>query len=232
MLGKRDEIFWAASVIFLVAVALGAFVDNAYLLLMVASYLLRPTVHSLGFLRRLVDERQLHIQYQASNVGFAALVAGLLTVILVLMRRGDHTWEMLVAVLMVGLTVRALTGLLLVGDPLVAGVRILVALGLLLALLGVLEGGAGGMMSHVLPGLGVAGLGLAGKRWPRPAGAGVLAITVLVAVALLRGALGRGAGAQTGTLIALALIAVPATIAGVCLMRGTAEGDSQTERVA
>lgn len=227
MLGKRDEIFWAASVIFLAAVALGAIVDNAYLLLMVASYLLRPTLHSLGFLRRLVDERQLQIQYQASNVGFAAMVAGVIVVILVLMARNDHTWEMLVGVLMVGLTVRALTGLLLVGDSLVAGVRILVAIGSLLALLGVLEGGVGGAMSHVLPGAALVGVGLAARRWPRPAGVGVLALAALGAFAMFRGALMPSGSARAGTLIALTLLTVPAGVAGLCLLRGAANRDGQ-----
>jgi hypothetical protein len=73
---KRDSIFWAATAIFVLSLALVVVYGQQYLLLMACAYLLRPTLHSLGFARHLVDERQLQIQYRASNVGFAALVIG------------------------------------------------------------------------------------------------------------------------------------------------------------
>ena len=159
MLHRRDPIFWAATAIFVLSLALAKFVDDGFLMLLVASYLLRPALHSLGFARKLVDERQMQIQYQASNVAFTALVIGNIVVILYLMGKDDHTWEMVNAVLMVGLAVRAIAGLLLVGDPAVAGPRIVMAVGAFLCLFGVVEGGLPGGIVHGLPGLAVIGLG-------------------------------------------------------------------------
>lgn len=231
MLGKRDTIFWAASAIFTVSLLLAAVYGQEWLLLMVVSYLLRPTLHSLGFARRLADERQLQIQYQASNVGFAAMVIGVVIVMLVLMRRGDHAWEMLVAVLMLGLAARALAGLLLVGDPLNGGVRIIVSIGLLLAAFGVAEGGIGGAMSHILPGLAVVALGVAGRRWPRAVGYVVLVLAAGLVITLAGPAMRRPAGNGWGFLVTMALICVPTITAGVCLLRAAAATGADLDTV-
>lgn len=229
MLGKRDPIFWAASVLFAVSLVLAVMFGQQWLLLMVAAYLLRPTLHSLGLARKLADERQLQIQYQASNVGFAMMVIGVIVVMLVLMQRGDHTWEMLVGVLMVGLAARALAGLVLVGDPLVGGVRIIVSIGLLLTVFGAVEGGIGGVMSHVVPGLAVVALGLAGRRWPQVVGYLVLVGTVTLLVMISGVALRRTSGAAWGTMLAMLLIGAPAITAGLSLLRGAAASNAEPE---
>ena len=67
MLGKRDPIFWAATFIFVVALVLMVAVDESWILLMLASYLLRPTLHSVGLAPKLIDERQLAIQYRSTT---------------------------------------------------------------------------------------------------------------------------------------------------------------------
>lgn len=219
MLLRRDPIFWAASAIFALGLALAG-VDNAFLLLLVAAYLLRPTLHSLGYFRRLIDERQLQIQYRASNIAFSTMVVGLIIVMVVLMRRDDHTWEMLVAVLMASLAARALAGLLMTGDVNVIGPRILIAVGGFVALFGLLEGveSPGSLVAHVIPGLAVAGLGLAARRWPRPVAWVVLAAAAALTVGLVSSAFSDRPGAW-GTVLALALMAVPAAVAGVALLR-------------
>ena len=220
MLSKRDPIFWTAIAIFAVAILLGAIADNAFFLLGIAAYLLRPTVHSLGFARQLVDERQLSIQYQASNVGFVALVVGNVAIILALMAKGDHTWQMVNAVLLGALAVRALAGLVMVGDPAVAGPRIVMAVGFFVALFGALEGGVGGIVAHVLPGIIVIALGLAARKLPR-----VIAAVLMLMVALIVGTLAAqlargGSNLQWATVWALTLICVPLGTAAVCLVRG------------
>ncbi|OYV74459.1 MAG: hypothetical protein B7Z72_00090 [Gemmatimonadetes bacterium 21-71-4] len=236
MLSKRDPIFWAATGIFVVSLVLGMAVDNAFLLLMVAAYLLRPTLHSLGFAKQLVDERQLQIQYQASNVAFAAMVVGNIVLMLYLMGRNDHTWEMINAVLLIGLAVRALAGLLMVGDPAVAGPRIVIAVGLFLCLFGVLEGGASGAVAHGVPGLVVVGLGFASRRAPR-----AIAVSLFALAALLLGwrafsALQRHAVPNWGEILAVVFIAAPLVIAAFCLLRGASgsaiKGSSTPEEAA
>jgi hypothetical protein len=220
MLGRHDGIFWTAGAILLASLALAALVDNGFLLLMVVSYLLRPTLHSLGLFKKLIDERQLQIHYRASNVGFAAMVAGNIIVIVVLMGQRDQAWEMVVAVLLSALAIRALAGVLMVGDPLVAGVRILVATGSLLALFGIVEGGMSGGGVHVIPGLLIAAIGLAGRRWPRPVGLVVLVLVAAVVFAMTRSAMAGGHGRGWGEVEAMLLLTVPPVVAAICLLRG------------
>ncbi len=225
MLAKRDPIFWAATAIFALALLLGATVDNGFLLLGVAAYLLRPTIHSMGFARKLIDERQLSIQYQASNVAFAALVFGNIVVILHLMSKGDQSWTMLNAVLLGAIAVRALAGLLLVGDPAVAGPRIAMAVGAFLALFGAMEGEASGIVSHIVPGALLIALGYAARRWPRAIAITLLAIVTVALGALAFTALQSHTAFSWGSLWALALINVPLVVAAFCMLRGTTLND-------
>jgi hypothetical protein len=225
MLGKRDGIFWAAAAIFVVALVLTALWGQQYLLLLAAAYLLRPTVHSLGFARKLIDERQMEIQYRASNVAFAALVLGNAALIVYLMRIDDHVWEMVGGVLMVGLAVRALAGLLLVGDPAVAGQRILYAIGLLAGLFAAMDAGFPGVFVAVLPGLVVAGLGFASRLYPRPVAALVGVVVVLFCVLMLPPALRQPGGPNWGTAVTFGLILVPLITAALCLWRGASTID-------
>ena len=225
MLHRRDPIFWAATAIFVLSLALAKFVDDGFLLLMVASYLLRPALHSLGFAKKLVDERQMQIQYQASNVAFTALVIGNIVVILYLMGQDDHNWEMVNAVLMVGLAVRAIAGLLLVGDPAVAGPRIVMAVGAFLCLFGVVEGGLPGGIVHGLPGLAVIGLGLAARKAPRIIGGVVLAAAVAVMLLITAKAYRSNQGLNWGTAVTVVLLGAPLVVAAVCILRGASIGD-------
>ncbi|MDE3052947.1 MAG: hypothetical protein KGO03_03165 [Gemmatimonadota bacterium] len=229
MLRKRDPIFWAATGLFVAALALGLTVDSGFLFLMVAAYLLRPTVHSLGLARKLIDERQLQLQYQASNVGFSALVAGNVVVILYLSARNDHTFEMVTAVLVLGLAARALAGVLMVWDPAVAGSRILVTVGLLLAVFGVIEGGLDGIVVHVLPGLLVAVMGVLAQRTPRSAGIAALVLGAGVIVWRVVTIANGRAPSNWGQVVGVVLLAAPLLTAAGCLLRG-ASGDDDVAR--
>lgn len=220
MLAKRDPIFWAATAIFALALILGATIDNSFLLLGVAAYLLRPTIHSMGFARTLIDERQLSIQYQASNVAFAALVLGNIVVILHLMAKGDHSWELINAVLLGAIAVRALAGLLLVGDPAVAGPRIAMAVGAFLALFGAMEGESSGIVAHIIPGAVLIALGYAGSKAPRAIAYLLLAIVAVALGALVFTALQSHTTFGWGSLWALTLINVPLIVAALCMLRG------------
>lgn len=227
MLGKRDGIFWTAATIFVVALALSAALGQQYMLLLMAAYLLRPTVHSLGFAPKLIDERQLQIQYRASNVAFAALVLGNSLLFVHLMRIDDHTWEMVGALLMIALAVRALAGLLLVGDLAAAGQRILYSVGLLAALFAAMDAGFPVIFVAVLPGLAVVGLGVASRRYPRPVAAAVGAVMTFFCVMMLPRALRQPGGANWGTAVTFGLILLPLIIAASCLWRGSSSTDER-----
>jgi hypothetical protein len=224
---KRDAIFWAATGVFIIAVALGAAVDERFYLLMVVSYLLRPTVHSLGFARTLVDERQLAIHYQAGNVAFAVMVIGNIVVMLYLMSQDDHTYEKILLVLFVALATRALVGLLKVGDPAVAGPRILMAVGLLMSLFGVLEGPMAGALVRGAPGLVLVALGVAARK--RPVLTAYLSFGTAAVAAVLFGALMlRGDHAAWWGKAAAALFVIsPIVVAAFCLLRGAEAGGDE-----
>ena len=72
---KKDHIFWWASGIFITALTLAAVTENQlWLAFLIGSYLLRPTLASLGLAKRYVDERQLSIHYRSSNVAFVVMI--------------------------------------------------------------------------------------------------------------------------------------------------------------
>jgi len=72
---KQDPIFWWASGLFTLAILLFVITHNqVWLALMIGSYLLRPTLASIGVAKRFVDERQLSIHYRSSNIAFVVLL--------------------------------------------------------------------------------------------------------------------------------------------------------------
>lgn len=229
MLGKRDPIFWTASAIFTVALALGGMVHNGFFLLMVPAYLLRPTLHSLGFFLRLIDERQMQIQYRASNVAFTVMVLGNIALILSLMREDNHLWESVLAVVLVGLAVRALAGLLMVGDPAVGGTRILMTVGLFFVLFGVVEGGASGGIAHVLPGLVVIAVSVWARKQPRVVAIGVTVLAIAFTGVLVGPALRQRHAPTADTALVFCLIVVPLLTAAVLLWRGASSDTHSTE---
>ena len=72
---KKDPIFWCASGIFVLALLLFAVTNQQlWLFMMIISYMLRPTLASLGVAKRYVDERQMSIYYRSGNIGFAVMI--------------------------------------------------------------------------------------------------------------------------------------------------------------
>lgn len=228
---KRDPIFLAASAIFAVALVLGIVFDNAFFLLMIAAYLLRPTLHSLGFFPKRIDERQMQIQYRAGNVAFTAMLIGNIALILSLMGEGNHLWESVLGVVLIALAVRALSGLLMVGDPAVAGVRIIITVGLFFMLFGIIEGFGSGFraagVAHVIPGLLVVGIGLGARRMPRVVAVGLASLTLLFTAVMARPALMQRGGPNSGTALVFSVVVVPLLTAAVLLWRGAAAADDE-----
>ena len=69
---KKNPIFWWASGIFVLGLILFAITQNQIFILafIIAAYLLRPTLASLGIAKKYVDERQLNLNYRSSNIAF------------------------------------------------------------------------------------------------------------------------------------------------------------------
>ena len=100
---KRDWIFWVASGIFALSIVIAAITrDQLWLFLMVASYLLRPTLASLGLARRSTDERQMSIQYRSGNIAFAVMIVASIVLAVVQQSKGDKSWEMFNIVIKIG----------------------------------------------------------------------------------------------------------------------------------
>ena len=230
MLGKRDPIFWAATFIFVVALVLMVAVDESWILLMLASYLLRPTLHSVGLAPKLIDERQLAIQYRASSLALAVIMLGNVIVTLVLMRRGDHTWEMVLAVLLAAITARALGGLLLVGDSVGAGKRILVSIGVLAALFEALDAGVPWGFVAVLPGAALAALGFYARRQPRIV-ASVVAVLIVALIAAYAVSMLRSDGrALWGRALAGLFLITALAAAAIALWRSKGAGTEEAQQ--
>ncbi len=213
---KRDPVFWWATGIFILALASFAITQNQFwLALGIGSYLLRPTLASLGVGRKHVDERQMSIHYRSGNIAFAVTITTCVILAVMLGARGDHAFEYFAMTIIIGLATKALFNVILVKDPRRAATKILVSAGLFIALFPAMDSFLSGsilaIFMNMIPGLAIAGVGLLSMRYPRPAGVIVLA----AAAALLWVILGKGINwAQLG---AAAIVGVPLITAGLCL---------------
>lgn len=224
---KKDPIFWWAGGIFVSALALFAFTQSQFwLALMIGSYLLRPTLASLGIANRYVDERQLNIHYRSGNIGFVVMLITCVILAIKLNAENNHDFEMFIMAIVIGLAAKALFNAILVKNFREAASKIIIGAGLLIALFGSFASFDTGSIVRILmnmaPGLAIAGVGLLSKVYPRPAG-----IVILVAAALLLWViLGKGfTWAQIGTAV---IVGVPLILAGVFLYRGDKK-DSNAE---
>jgi hypothetical protein len=210
---KKDWIFWCATGIFMLAIMLFAITqEQLWLALMIASYLLRPTLASLGVARRFVDERQMSIQYRSGNIAFAAMMAAAVIMAVVQSAKGDPNWDLFNIIIIVGLVAKALFNVLLVKNYRQAATTIIITVGAMVVLFS--------SMSHAfslttvmesLPGLAVVGIGLLSKKFPRIVGVLVFIATAALEVLIL------SKGFTIGQIATALFIGVPLGLAGACL---------------
>jgi len=227
---KKDPIFWWAGGIFILAILLFAVTGNQFwLTLMIGSYLLRPTLASLGVARRYVDERQMSIQHRSGNIAFTVMLAACVIAAIKLESDGNSAWEMFNMVIVVGLAAKAFSGVILVKNPREGAVKILITAGLLITLFSVMDGGSFlGALKQSIPGLAVVGLGFLARKFPRTVGWLILAAAAALAAVILSKGLTIY---QFGTAL---VVSVPLAAAGICLFakdRDTAENESGEGRV-
>ena len=223
---KRDPIFWSATGIFVLAIVLASITQNdQWFFLMVASYLLRPTLASFGVGRRFTDERQMSIQYRSGNIAFAVMLAAAIVLAIVQRIKGDHSWELFNIVIIFGLAAKALFNVLLVKNYREAGARIIMAVGLLVTLFVAAENGVslGGLIESA-PWLAIVFVGWLSRKYPRTIGT----IMFVVAAGLLVIILYRGF--TVGQFATALLVCVPLLVAGACLFaRGTPEPEPEAQ---
>lgn len=224
---KKDSIFWWASGIFVLALVLFYITkDQNWLFLGIVSYLLRPTLASLGIATRLVDERQMTINYRSGNIAFAVTIIACVIVAVMLAAQDNHAFEYFHMVIIVGLATKALFNVILVKNFREAAAKILISVGLLVALFNSFESfddwSIIRFLKYITPGLSIAGVGLLSKYYPRPAGALIIVATAI----LLWRILSKGFG--WGQIAAAVIVCVPLLIGGVFLVR-LRDGRIETE---
>jgi hypothetical protein len=213
---KQDPIFWWASSLFVLSLLLVVLTQNQlWLALMMGSYLLRPTLASLGVAKRFVDERQLSIHYRSSNIGFVVMLIACVFFAAKLGAEDNPTWEYFNMLILLGLATKALFNVVLVSSLREAATKIILTAGLLMTLFIGMESInrdiSLNVLLNLLPGLTLIGLGLLSKQYPRAIGVVILLITVALEVAIL----GKGNG--WGQIITGLVVGVPLVVAGVCL---------------
>lgn len=228
---KKDPIFWWATGIFVLALVLmAATQDQFWLVLMIGSYLLRPTLASLGFARRYVDERQMSIQYRSGNIAFAVMIITCIILAIKLNADGNPEWEMFTVAIVVGLATRALFNVILVLNPREAATKVIIAAGLLLTLFvsidSVDSGLSLGTFLKVASILAIVGVGLLSKKFPRIAGGIMFVITAVLVFVILKKGLTI---AQVTTAL---VVAVPlATAAAFLFTRDKSEPEIEPKKV-
>ena len=207
---KRDPIFWGATAIFLVSfVTAFATQNDLWLFLMAATYLLRPTLASLGLARRLVDERQMSIQYRSGNIAFAVMLGAAIYFAISLRIKNDHSWEMFNAVIILGLASKALFNVLLQKNYRESGSQLIMAVGLLVTLFVAAENGAtfAGLMES-LPWLGIVVIGWLARKFPRTIGSLIFVIDAALLFFIL------GKGLTWGQFTTALVVCIPLLLAG------------------
>jgi len=216
---KKDPIFWCATGIFLLGLALFAITKNQYwVALGIGSYLLRPTLASLGIARKSVDEHQMTIHYRSGNIGFAVLLVTCVLCMAKLEREGNHAWELFSTAIVLGLAAKALFNVILVKNYREAASKIIISAGLLIALFASMDGRLIlGALMQSLPGLAIAGVGLLSRKYPRPMGIVVLVLSAMLLVLIMTVGL-QNSNDLWGQIAVAAVIGVPLILAGICLV--------------
>ena len=175
---KRDKIFYSACGLSGVGLILAFMGYSFSLLLFVGAYLLRPALHEFGLAKRYADERQLEIHSQSGNLAFIIVILSMVGMVFWRIADGQSVGE-LHTLIGIGLAARALTGLVMAGEYRKAGVIIISAVGLFLALFIVLDGGFSIVSAFgIAIGLVIVGFGQLGRKFPRTISIALAALAV------------------------------------------------------
>ncbi|TFH53705.1 MAG: hypothetical protein E4G91_11595 [Candidatus Zixiibacteriota bacterium] len=225
---KRDPIFWWASGIFVAALGLfAATQDQSWLTLMIASYLLRPTLASLGVGRKRIDERQMTIHYRSGNIAFAVMMIVCVMAAIELAAEDNHAYHLFEMAIITGLAAKALFNVILAKDFQKAPSKIITSVGLLIALFGFLEGSPPfqDKLMDALPGTALAVVGLLSGKYPRSIGIVIFAITAFLLTMIF------SRGRDWGSIVTALIIGVPLVFAALCLFkRDKIDSDSEPAR--
>lgn len=210
---RIDAIFLTALGISAVAIALFAITgEQMWLALMLLSYLLRPTLASLGVAKRLIDERQMTIHYRSGNIAFAVMMITAVVVAIARSSAGDPNADYYNIIIIVGIATKAFFNVLLVRDYQKASRTIILAVGVMALLFVVMSHGVSmESLAESVPWLVVIALGVLAKWYARVIGTVVFAVTTVLLVFILSKGFTLGQGATA------LVICGPLYTAGACL---------------
>jgi MFS family permease len=190
---KKNPIFWWASIIFVLGLILFAITQNQIFILafIVAAYLLRSTLASLGIAKKYVDERQMNLNYRSSNIAFVVMMFACVFLAGHLMAKDDHTFEMFLMAIVIGIATKALFNVLLKKNFRETAPKIIISVGLLMTLFASISNIDHGIFSmsfimNVLPCLFVVGVGITAKFYPRAASIGMFIYAALLIAFMCR----------------------------------------------
>jgi hypothetical protein len=218
---KRDKIFYSACGLSCVGIVLAVLGYDFALLFFVAAYLLRPSLYEFGLVKQYADERQMTIHSRSGNIGFIVVILAAVGLALWRIARGEQPEE-LYELIFLGLAARAMTGLIMIGEYRKAGVVIISAVGIFLALFIVAEGGFSvvSIFGIVLGGI-IVGLGQLARKFPKVM-AFLLAAVAVGAILIL-----RLYDFRTVNTALWLFFVTPLVTAAACLFLG--KGDQETE---
>ena len=222
---KRDRIFWIAAVIVLAAVVIAALTgDQRWFFLLIAAYLLRPTLAALGVARGAVDERLMVIHYRSGNIAFAVMIVASVVMAVVQRRSGSADWQAFIIVVLLGLAAKSLFSLVLVRNYREAGSRVIMAVGVLGGLYVLSNTGLtlAGLAAFLCAAL-LVGMGWLAPKFPKPVGA-----MTFVAAFILMGVI-LNKGRTVSEAVAVLLVCVPLLLAAASLF---AFGPGDTDNIA
>lgn len=218
---KRDKIFYAAAALCLAGVVLAFMGQEFALLLFVVAYLLRPSLHEFGLTKQYADERQLLLHSRSGNIAFIVVMLAAVGFALWRITRGESPEE-LYQLIFIGLAARAMTRLIMVGEYRKAGVLIISAVGVFLALFIILESGlsVASIFGIALGGI-IVGLGQLARKSPK-AMAAVLLILVIAVIVMF-----ELYDFRTVNTVLWLFFVTPLVTAAACLLLGRSENEEE-----
>jgi|GEM_PF-4058614 len=220
---RKGPVFWWACGIFVSALILFAVTQlQIFLMLIVAAFLLHPTLASLGMIKKLVDERELSINYRSSNLAFFVVMIGCVFFAAKLESENDHAYEMFYMIIVIGIVAKSLFYTLLTNNFRNTGPRIIITVGLFVALfsgIGYIDHGVFSLefIMNILPGLILTVMGVISKYRPRAIAVAIFLATVSLIIFIIRNEI---TWATTGTAL---IVGVPLLSASLGLWRDPAE---------
>jgi hypothetical protein len=214
---KWDRISWFATTIFVAGCVLAAVTGkDGFLLMIAASFLLRPTINALGFAAKYSDERQTLIQYRSGNLALTILSVAIIIFIIKNSLEGKPADDLNI-LLAIGLVARPVTALLLNGSYRQTALRVGVTISAAWLLFVVFENGLSVQtLLEGSPGILILAVTLLGLKKPRISSV----ILIIMSVALFYMVAFRAAPGFTFYQVIVALmITVPLATEAIAFYR-------------